>query len=338
MPRHSPTRDGFRAMFQRPSVGIAEVLWRWSFGACFCLLLLLCFAQYLRSLPVSKAQMFLIGSGQVMLAVKALQQILAGSSIRLIRAFFVLAVSAATGWVILASIGRAVTLRGLLSERNLSLEDTSLHSMLGLTILRATAFIGVCVLSLGVFVVLANSQLSDSSAGAAVVLCLALLAIVWIVWSVGNWFFSVAAIFVAKDGCRTFPAIGRVASLCANRAGAVFVVGFWFGLARVAAIYIASMFCILFVGITPFGSSLMLAAIIASSLAYVLLADFLYIGRLAAYLSMADWPLGSLAAQAAGPLDLGTVDSSGTSQAAAVDRDELILSDFSVGNTPQPSE
>ena len=95
MSRYSPTRDGFRAMFQRPSVGVAEVLWRWSFGAALCLLLVLCFAQYLQSLPVSKAQLFLIGSGQAVLALKALQQILAGSSIRLIRASFVLAVGAA---------------------------------------------------------------------------------------------------------------------------------------------------------------------------------------------------------------------------------------------------
>ena len=49
-----------------------------------------------------------------MLGLKALQQILAGSSLRLIRAFFVLAVGSSVGWVILASVGRAVTLRGLL--------------------------------------------------------------------------------------------------------------------------------------------------------------------------------------------------------------------------------
>jgi hypothetical protein len=325
-------------MFQRPSVGIAEVVWRWSFGAVFCLLLLLCFAQYLRSLPVSKAQMFLIGSGQVMLAVKALQQILAGSSLRLIRAFFVLAVSAATGWVILASIGRAVTLRGLLIDRDLPAGKITFRSMLGLSILRALGFIGAGVLSVGVFAILVNSQRSDSSAGAAIFLCLALVTIIWLVWSAWNWFFSVAAVFVAKEGCETFSAVGRVAGLCADRTGAVFVAGFWFALARIAAIYIASMFCILFVAVAPLGSAAMLAAVIASALAYFLIADFLYIGRLAAYLSVADWPLGSLAAQAAGPLDLGTVDSSGTSQAAAVDRDELILSDFSVGNTPQPSE
>lgn len=333
MSRYSPTRDGFRAMFQRPSVGVAEVLWRWSFGAALCLLLVLCFAQYLQSLPVSKAQLFLIGSGQAVLALKALQQILAGSSIRLIRASFVLAVGAAIGWVILASIGRAVTLRGLLVDREPSVGKITFRHMAGLSVLRALAFIGACVLSVGVFAMLANSQQADSSAGAAIFLCLGLVAIIWLGWSALNWFFSVAAIFAGKENCGTFPAVGKVAGLCADRPGNVFVVGFWFGLARIAAIYIAGMFCILFIGVAPLGLAGMLAGIIASSLAYFLLADFLYIGRLAAYLSIADWPLEPLILPASMPLD-----SERSGPPAAVDRDELILSDVSVGDTPQPQE
>jgi hypothetical protein len=315
---------------------MAEVLWRWSFGAAFSLLLLLCFAQYLRSLPVSKTQMFLIGSGQAMLALKALQQILAGSSLRLIRAFLVLAVGSAVGWVILASIGRAVTLRGLLVDRDPPVERISFRSMLGLSVLRALAFIGACVLSLGAFVVMADSQQNDSFAGAAVFLCLGLVMIIWLAWSALNWFFSVAAIFVAKEGRKTFSAVARVAGLCADRPGAIFVAGFWFGLARITAIYITGMFCILFIGIAPLGSSAVLAALIASSLAYFLLADFLYIGRLAAYLSISDWPLESPVAVVRGPFDCSPTSQlaePGTSH-ATVDKDELILSDLSTGDLP----
>src|SRR6185437_487147 len=140
-------------------------------------------------------------------------------------------------------------------------------------------------------------------------------------------------IFAGKENCGTFPAVGKVAGLCADRPGNVFVVGFWFGLARIAAIYIAGMFCILFIGVAPLGLAGMLAGIIASSLAYFLLADFLYIGRLAAYLSIADWPLEPLILPASMPLD-----SERSGPPAAVDRDELILSDVSVGDTPQPQE
>ena len=84
--------------------------------------------------------------------------------------------------------------------------------------------------------------------------------------------------------------------------GGVFLVGLWFALLRIAAIYVASMFCILFVALVPLGSAAILAAIIASSLAYFFLADFLYIGRLTAYLSLADWPLEALVLQACMPL------------------------------------
>lgn len=337
MARPSPTRDGFRAMFQKPWVGFAEVLWRWSFGTAFLLLLILCFAGYLRSLPVSKGQMLLIGSGQALLVLKTLQQILAGSSLRLIRALLILAIGSATGWVILASVGRAVTLRGLLIDRELPTGKITFRSMLGLSVLRALAFVGACILSLGAFAVLANSQQDDSSAGVAILLCLAFVAFVWIVWSAWNWFFSVAAIFVAKDGCGTFPAIGKVAGLCADRTGTLFLVGFWFALVRIAAIYAAGMLCILFVGVAPLESAAILAAIIASSLAYFVIADFLYIGRLAAYLSVADLPLESPVLLAAGLADSGTLDSGGLSQPTGVDRDELILSDLSL-DKPQPLE
>jgi hypothetical protein len=337
MARPSPMRDGFRTMFQQPSVGVAEVIWRWTFGASFCLLLAVCFAGYLRSLPVSKAQLLLIGSGQAMLGLKALQQILAGSSLRLIHTFFVLGVGSSVGWVILASVGRAVTLRGLLIDRELSGEKITFRSMLGLSILRAGGFVGACALSVGAVALVANFQQDDSSAGAAVFLCLGLVTIIWLGWSAWNWFFSVAAIFVAKEGCETFAAVGRVGGLCADRPGGVFLVGLWFALLRIAAIYVASMFCILFVALVPLGSAAILAAIIASSLAYFFLADFLYIGRLAAYLSLADWPLEALILPASMPLDSGPLGSDRLSQPAAVDRDELILSDVSVGDTPQPS-
>src|ERR1700749_2005140 len=90
MTRPSPTRDGFRAMFAQPYVGIIEILWRWTFGAIFWLLAIFCFAEYLRSLPVSKEQLFLIGSGQSLLALKALQQIFQGSAPRLVKAFLLL--------------------------------------------------------------------------------------------------------------------------------------------------------------------------------------------------------------------------------------------------------
>src|SRR6185437_4645798 len=274
-------------------------------------------------------------SGQTLLALKTLQQILAGSSLRLIRALLVLVIGSAAGWVILASVGRAVTLRGLLVDREPPVGKITVHSMLGLNALRAGGFIDASALSLAAIAVVANSQQDDSSAGAAIFLCLGLVVIIWLGWSAWNWYFSIAAIFVARDGCGTFPAIGKVAGLCADQPGKLFVVGLWFAFARIAAIYVAVMLCVLFIGVAPLGSAAVLAAVIASSLASFLLADFLYIGRLAAYLSVADWPLEPL--PVASPVDLGTLDSGVSGQTAAVDRDELILSDLSV-EMPRPSE
>ena len=49
----SPTLEGFRTVFRRPSLPLAEVMWRWSFGAAACVLLGFGFLEYLDTLPVS---------------------------------------------------------------------------------------------------------------------------------------------------------------------------------------------------------------------------------------------------------------------------------------------
>jgi len=57
MPRPSPTLEGFRVLFRLPSLGLAEIAWRWALGAAFLASFAFATLQYLNSLPVSAADM-----------------------------------------------------------------------------------------------------------------------------------------------------------------------------------------------------------------------------------------------------------------------------------------
>ena len=61
---YSPTLEGFRAIFRRPSLGLAEIAWRWSIGFAVSLLLIFSVLTYLNTLPVTAAELLLLRTGQ----------------------------------------------------------------------------------------------------------------------------------------------------------------------------------------------------------------------------------------------------------------------------------
>src|SRR5271155_4597963 len=116
MKSRSPTLEGFRTMLSRPSFGLAEVAWRWSFGAAASLLLAFSFFEYLDTLPVSKSDLFLLRTSQPVLISRAVLHIFRGSAFRVLNATIVLALTLAAAWIVVASLGRAATLKALLAH------------------------------------------------------------------------------------------------------------------------------------------------------------------------------------------------------------------------------
>jgi hypothetical protein len=115
MKRRSPTLEGFKVVFRRPSIGLGEISWRWSFGAGATALLCFSFLEYLDTLPVSNRDLFLLRTRQPALISKALSHILTGSGQRFMAASVLLTLTLTLAWVVIASFGRAGTLKGLLS-------------------------------------------------------------------------------------------------------------------------------------------------------------------------------------------------------------------------------
>jgi hypothetical protein len=298
MPSASPTLSGFRSIVRRPSLGLAEIAWRWSFGFAASLLLLLSFEEYLKTLPVSTGDWWLLRSGQPGLISHAIEHILQGSAPRVIAAGIVLGSALATAWVGLAALGRAVTLRAV--ESYFPDEDASrpgnsrwgLGSLAGLNLLRVAITVAAGVGWLAAYLVAsAASSESDPSPGLAVVVFLAAILLVGLAWSVMNWLLSFATVFVVAAGKDTFGAIASALDCLGDRIGAVLAASTWFGLAHLAAFGLASsavVFPMVFAGVLPRG--VVFAGVLLVALLYFAVADFLYMGRLAAYLAIVENP------------------------------------------------
>jgi len=323
----SPTLEGLGAILRRPACGLAEISWRWSFGLAAGLLLFASLAEYLNTLSVSRAQLLLLRTRDPVLVLQALAAIFRGSSGRAVSALVVLILALAFAWMVIASIGRASSLSSLLGyfrERGMSSLPRPpmflmLRSLFGLCFLRVTVMLAAIVASLGA-VIIAAVWVSREAAAPALWL---LLMLVGLIWSGLNWLLSLAPIFVAAGAQDTFGSIGAALSLYRDRRWPFFAIGAWFNFGHFVAFGLAS-----FAVVAPFLlsrrlSGMALIVALVSLFGYFAVMDFLYVGRLAAYLSMTLGPP---------PVPMEVLPQpapdSGPGVDTRVDADDLILSDL----------
>ena len=292
MSSSSPTAEGFRLIFRRPTVPLAEIAWRWACAAAFWFLSASFLVQYADSLRANKVDRFLLGTHQPALILRALHRIAHGSALRFTAGGIVLAIGLIIAWILLSSLGRAATLKAMMADLDLTSPPNPhrgvIFSLLGLNSLRVATALAAIVAAFGAVLVAsgiwASTHLSTSDAAR---LWLALLFLVWTAWGMLNWLLSTSAIFVATDRLATFPAISATVGWSRDRMGSVLAAGIWFGLihggaflsACGAALTVLSMAQVLGPGPTLFLEFLIVVI-------YCAVADWLYIGRLTAYLAI----------------------------------------------------
>jgi hypothetical protein len=322
MARVSPTAEGFRILFRRPSIPLAEIAWRWSFAAAAWFLSASLLLEYASTLRVNALDRLLLATQQPVLILQAIHRIFEGSAFRFTRAGLLLSTALAIAWVLLASLGRAITVRSIITEVNAELKP-----MGGTGSLLALNFFQLAVALAGVIGAIGSALLASStwastrvSIGDAMRLWLAALFLTAIAWSMLNWFLSTATLFAVEQGRGAFDALASVVHLCIERPTAITVPGVLFGLIHFGIFLFtcgASFTVLGMAGVIGAGGVLFLECLIA--LTYSAAAGFLRIGRLAAYVSLGF-----------GPTDAGFVESpiapAGDS-GAAIDASELILSD-----------
>jgi ABC-type sugar transport system permease subunit len=336
----SPTLAGFRAAFRRPSLTFAEIAWRWVVGSTTLALFFFYCIEYLDSLPVSNIDAALLSTRHPVLVGKAIGHILRGSLNRAVLAALFAGLALCLMWIIGTSFGRLATVRALLSYfgndpdsiRPVSSEKNPrpMRALIDLSFLRAASFLAV-VLALAGGAILASfvSTKLHPRPGLSFVLFIPLALMILSVGSTLNWWLSLAGIFAVRDGQDALGSISSAVDLFRQRTAAVFAVGTWTGLAHLVAFSIASTaasFPLAFARIAP--SRLVLAGVVLITLAYLAVADWLYIARLAGYVYIAETPI---SAPEKSPNSLfyppQQRQDSRFPLDSAVDRDEPILSD-----------
>jgi hypothetical protein len=330
----SPTIEGFRVMFGRPIFAFAEITWRWCVGLAGSLLALLTVAICLNTLPVSRLDLLLLRSRQPGLIARSLANIFRGSSARLLLALVILALALTLLWIVAASFGRMATIKALIGVFRSPSSQTAREShpwrlkpLIALHFFRAAAFVAAFAAGFAPFAVLRASQ-ATLDGGNALLIAAVIGLLIALAWSMVNWFLSLAAVFVVCRGDDTFGAMGGAIDLCRERPGPVFAVGTWFGLAHAGAFTVATflgMFAMGLFGALP--ASVGVIALLVVTLCYFAVADFFYMGRLAAYVAILELPEAQLMVAPERPIV--PPDGHGIVRpSAAVDRDELIVSDL----------
>jgi hypothetical protein len=334
----SPTLEGFRAASRRPSLTFAEIAWRWTVGAFALALIVFAFVEYLVTLPITDADAVLLGTRHPLLVGKAISHILRGSLNRALLSALLAAFALAVLWILAASLGRAATVRALLNYFGRLIAEQESAEMRGSNRLGFRAMIALnffrvaltvaTILSLAGAVILASFVSPDKNPrpGLAFLLFLPCAALICALWSTLNWLLSLASIFTIRDGSSALSATSAAVQFSRDRAAPILAVSTWTGLAHLVAISIAgTAFSIplAFVQVLPGRVVIVLLALFA--LAYFAIVDWLYIARLAGYVSIMELPATLSAFK---PLNIPQVPAQEISPHNAIDRDEPILSDL----------
>jgi hypothetical protein len=351
----SPTAEGFRTAFRRPSFTLAEITWRWVVGATATVLFFFGFFEYLNTLPVNNGELLFLKSRQPYLISQAIAHILRGSWNRAVLSLTLAALLLALLWMIAASLGRFATVRAILDHvhrqiaqkanaAGLDVGDTRgederapspLQALLRLNFLRVSLALATIVAFFGVSIV-ASFASSDAhpAPGLVFLIFLPLAALVGLAWFALNWLLSLSAVFAVRDRKDAVGAIAAAVGLCRDRTGAVFAVSTWTGLAHLVAFVAATTVVSVPLGLAGFLPwRLVVLGVLAVTLAFFAVADWVFTARLAGYVAILETPDAMLrpSTPTMPPLPpLPPVQNT-------IDKDELILSDLLnlVPETPQ---
>jgi hypothetical protein len=335
----SPTLEGFRAAFRRPSFLLAEIAWRWSVGAVAGVLFLFTLFEFLDTLPVSRGDATLLRTRQPVLIGRAISHILRGTLSRAVLAALLAVVALSFLWIVAASIGRLATVRTLLEYFREKLDEdvspdrhdqSTFRHLVPLHFLRVAVVLAALLAFAGA-AILASFISSDAKPrpGLVFIIFLPLAGLICIAWSALNWLLGFAAIFAVRDCEDALGSLSAAVTFCRTRLRPVSAVSTWVGLAHLVTFSVATSAVavpLAFIQIVPV--RLVFAIIVLLTLAYFAAVDGLYVARLAGYLYIAETPEASVS-----PASLTISPPAGqrfvwaVSPQTAVDRDELILGD-----------
>ena len=288
MPTESPLRYGFRTVWREPMLALAEIAWRWVWGASALLIAWFAARGYLRSLDVSKYDQFRLNSGNPQWMAEAITHIFSGSGPTLLRLTLIITPAALVLWLFAASFGRAATLRTLVGNGSAGVHTNGksfvartflLH--LWRVVIGTLALVGMAASFLLGAVLMGGSDPPQPLVFMAVFFPLATLFTV--VRSRINWFLLLANIYAAA-GTGMGAGFGEATRVFKRRSGEFMSVGTVIGVIRLVlmgGVTLLSFALLPAIGNVP--GKLLWSVFLLMTLLYFAVSDWLYAVKLAAY-------------------------------------------------------
>ncbi|MBV8477016.1 MAG: hypothetical protein JOZ36_10145 [Acidobacteria bacterium] len=304
----SPTLEGLRLVFWRPSLALRELAWRWSFAITAWLLVLFLAVEYLDSLSVTRGDLLLLRSGLPWLAMGAIRHILLSGAERLAAATSIVLLAIGALWMVAGSAGRAATLHAIVrvrARREVSRGSSELPAT-GKSSARSASspwlvagvLLGVHFLRLGLLstalvgwagaLILAGLPLSepDPQPGLAFLLFFGLTSTVVLLWQPMDQLLSMAPLFSIRDGEGLFASICAATRFVLARSGSILRTGALFLVIHVVLFFAATSLASMLLTLSSILPRTMVAGLILLALVYLVLFDFLQVAKLAAYISI----------------------------------------------------
>jgi hypothetical protein len=277
-----PLRDGWRVLQRAPEAVLAEIAWRWAFGAAFWTLLILSFHSYFSTIQISRAEYAAMKSLEpftwVAIAARLMQAVVEG--VRKMGPILFPALSVL--WLALATMGRGVTVRALsLKPRTnwLALVGTNVFRLL-MTFAAMLAYVGAAILVSRTFDPQRFYVLN-------ILLMLAVVVALVVIWSVVNWFVSLAQIVAARNGEGLVRSIRSAGKWYQAQSGEFVSSGVLFSLIRFGMVMVVTVASLAPLGnMTVGGAKPVMVFIAIVSLLYFAAADALNIWRLGVYIGL----------------------------------------------------
>jgi hypothetical protein len=273
-------REGFLEVIRDPALLLIEIGWRWTFGAIAILVFTASAFFLLGSVNFDPHRLESLNALNPWQLAQTLASLLASVSRVLFRVAAFASLLLAVCWTALSAFGRYATL-----ARPALAPGASLRACFAISAARAFAAIaailawisaGLCAGMIGA-VSTANETLPITLMSLAILLP-ALVVIVG-VWSALNWYLSLAPLFPDK-GWRGSVAGGW--KFARSSRDQVLEISIVTGILRGGLFVVALLLC-LAVSAVITNPRVSIADLVAISLLYFLIADFIYVARLAAY-------------------------------------------------------
>ena len=276
-------REGFREVLRDPALLLIEIGWRWSFGVIAILVFAASVFLVLGSISLDPQRLQSLSRLRAWEAAQVIANTVVVIGRHVLRVGICAVLFLALFWTCLSAWGRYATL-----TRPAFAHKADLRSCFAISAARAAVSVGAIAAWIGAAFLaglVGSATATDVLPNVSLMLAILLLAFILLVsaWSWMNWYLSLAVLFSKEDWRRSLYRVWNFLRLHSDRILEISIVS---GVMR-GVVFLATLMLSLAAAAVITNPRVLVADLIAISLLYFLVADFIYLARLAAYARVA---------------------------------------------------